>query len=82
MKSNLLTLTATQLRRAADIKDEIASLSGTLAGIFNQDIAVVPEAPAKVKTGRRSMSNVARMKIARAAKLRWKKAKAAGRSTL
>lgn len=77
MKANMINLTATQLRRAADIKDNIAELQGSLSRIFNQDIEVVPS---PVKAKRRSMPKAARLKIAKAARLSWKKAKAAGRN--
>jgi CelD/BcsL family acetyltransferase involved in cellulose biosynthesis len=65
----LSSLTAAQLHRAADLKDQIAKLEKTLASILGSTSAT-NSAP-----GKRKMSAAARAKIAAAQKARWAKAK-------
>jgi len=67
--TNLSSLTATQLHRAADLKDKIAKLEKTLASILGSPSAV-NSAPKQ-----RKMSAAARGKIAAAQKARWPKRK-------
>jgi hypothetical protein len=67
----MMNLSASQLRRAADIKDKIESLQKKLARLLGgtNDAAV----PRK----RRRMSAAGRARIAAAARARWAKAKGA-----
>ena len=60
-------LSASQLRRAADIKDKIESLNNELTRLLGS--STVAAAPHK----RRKMSAAARAKIAAAARARWAK---------
>jgi len=69
-------LSASQLRRAANIKHRIETLQKQLARLLGS------AAGASVLRKRRKLSAAARRKIAAAARARWKKAKAAGRKTL
>lgn len=66
----ILELTSQQLRRAAQIKEQIASLERQLQGILGQGAPV-----AKSNGG---LSAAARAKISAAAKARWAKIKAKG----
>ena len=59
--SNLLTLTSSQLKRAADIKDKISALEKELTSIFGSSSSSSPAAP----KGKSKMSAAARAKIAR-----------------
>ena len=67
------TLSAQQLRRAADIKDKIESLQNELTRIVGSPTKVVSATPKK----RRKMSAAGRARIAAAVKARWAKIKAA-----
>jgi aminoglycoside phosphotransferase len=69
MKSTLDGLSAQQLRRAADIKEQIATLQRQLNRILGAPAA---RAPRK----RRKLSRAARAKIAAAARARWARVKA------
>ena len=71
MSSSITSLTAQQLRRAADIKDKIQSLEKELGRIFGSSTKPVADAVAPKK--RRKMSAAARAKISAAAKARWAK---------
>jgi hypothetical protein len=66
--SNLLSLTTTQLRRAADLKGKIEALQKQLASILGPAAAPAPKKQFK-------MSAAARAKIAAAQKARWAKVK-------
>jgi hypothetical protein len=70
----MTNLSASQLRRAADIKDEIESLQKELARLLGSTDGVV--APRK----RRKISAAGRAKIAAAARARWAKVKGAKKS--
>ena len=74
--NNLLTLSSTQLRHAADIKEKIASLEKELATIIGAPAtAETPVVkPAKKK---RTMSAEGRARVAAAQRARWAKIKAA-----
>ena len=66
--------------------DAIDSLIATMGGEAGNGVTVKPsgrkhKATAK-PTGKRTMSVAAKKKLAKAAKLRWAKAKAAGKTTL
>jgi hypothetical protein len=76
--SNLLSLTTTQLRRAADLKEKIAALTKELTSILGTPDTVTTKAPKK----RKKMSAAARAKISAAAKKRWAKVKATGKKSL
>jgi hypothetical protein len=70
MSIQLSSLTATQLRRAADIKEKINAL--------NKEMASILGAPASDKAPKkRKMSRAGRAKIAAAQKARWAKVKGA-----
>ena len=75
---NLTNLTAKQLRRAAAIKEQIASLEGKLNRILGATAPAkapaIPKAPRKKK---RKMSAAGRAAIRAAQKARWAKVKAA-----
>ena len=70
---NISNLSATQLRKAADLKDKIAALQSQLASILGSESKTAAK-PAK-KKGRMSAAGKAR--IIAAQKLRWSKVKAA-----
>ena len=72
----MINLTSTQLRQAANLKEQIAGLEKQLAAILGSgtEAAVKP-----VKKG--GMSAAGRARIAAAAKLRWAKIKAAKSKT-
>lgn len=76
----LTTITAAALRQAADIKDRIAGLEKDLIRTLSGKARKAHAKPAHME--RRRMSPEARAKIAAAAKLRWAKAKRAGRKHL
>ena len=92
MKKTMTNITAKALRRAADLKDQIESLSNELTRILSGGGNGVPSpfsarrgrppGNGKKPTGKRNMSPAARAKIAAAAKARWAKAKAAGKKSL
>jgi hypothetical protein len=70
--SNLLSLTTTQLRRAADLKEKIEALNKELASILGAPASVSAKAPKKGK-----MSAAGRARVSAAAKARWAKVKGA-----
>ena len=72
MSSLLTSLSAQQLRRAADLKDKIQSLENELGRIFGSSTKSVIAATPKKK---RKMSAAGRAKIAAAARARWAKVK-------
>ena len=74
MSAFIASLSAKQLRRAADIKDKIQSLEKELEQILGSSIK--PAAPAVPKK-RRKMSAAGRARIAAAQKARWAKIKGA-----
>jgi hypothetical protein len=86
------TVTATQLRRAADIIEHIEMLGAKFRQLFRNPYPdEVPKTPVfRNKTlvagtatpTRRKMSAAARAKISAAAKKRWKQARAAGKNSL
>ena len=74
MSASIASLSAKQLRRAADIKDKIQSLEKELEQILGSSTKLpAPAAPRK----RRKMSAAGRARIAAAQKARWAKIKAA-----
>ncbi len=72
----LASLTSSQLKRAAAIKDQISALEKELASILGSST------PAPVKAKKSGMSAAARAKISKAAKARWAKIKASGKKSL
>ena len=70
---SLLNLTAQQLRKAANLKDQIAALEKQLVAITGTQAAPVQAA----KPAKKGMSAAGRAKIAAAQKARWAKVKAA-----
>lgn len=72
--SSINQLTPAQLRKAASIKEKIASLEKQLAAIVGTGAPVASAKPARKKGG---MSAAGRARIAAAQKLRWAKVKAA-----
>ena len=72
----MTNLSASQLRRAADIKDKIESLQKEFTRLLGSTDGAA--APCK----RRKMSAAGRRKIAAAARARWAKAKAQGKNSL
>lgn len=81
----ITTLSATQLRRAADIQEKIESLNSELSSILGANSKPdkrMGRPPGSGRKGKRTMSAAARARIAAAARARWKKAKAAGKNTL
>jgi hypothetical protein len=69
--SNLLSLTTTQLRRAADLKEKIEALNKELVSMLGAP-ASVSKAPKKG-----TMSAAGRARVSAAAKARWAKIKKA-----
>jgi hypothetical protein len=93
--NDLLSLTAAQLKHAADLKEKIVELENHLALLLGSSSPVAPKRgpgrPRKEvafgivevpKMKRRKMSAAARARIAAASKARWAKAKAAGKTSL
>jgi hypothetical protein len=74
MSASIASLSAQQLRRAADIKDKIQSLEKELEQILGSSIKPAATAAPKKK---RKMSAAGRARISAAAKARWAKVKAA-----
>ena len=73
--NHLLSLTAAQLNRAADLKNKIEALHKELAGILGSTASVVAQSASKpVKKG---MSAAGRAKVAAAQRARWAKIKTA-----
>ena len=70
----MINLTSSQLRKAADLQDQIAMLQTQLAALVGVIIKPATKAANPVKRG---MSAAGRARIAAAAKLRWAKVKAA-----
>jgi hypothetical protein len=71
--NSITSLSAQQLRRAAEIKDKIQSLENELNKIFGSPAKSPAVAPAPKK--RRKMSAEARKRISEAMKARWAKSK-------
>jgi hypothetical protein len=93
MNSWILTLSAKQLRNAATIREKIDDLQRELHRIMKQPFQEAGQNHGGRSSGhvsavssssrkKRTMSAAARAKIAAAARERWKKAKAAGKTTL
>ncbi len=74
MSASIVSLSAQQLRRAADIKDKIQALEKELEQILGSSTKPVATS---VPKKRHKMSAAGRARIAAAAKARWAKVKAA-----
>jgi hypothetical protein len=72
MNNLLSSLTTTQLRRAADLKEKIEALTKELTWIFGSSTSIATTLPKKSK-----MSTAGRAKVAAAQKARWAKIKGA-----
>jgi hypothetical protein len=73
--NNLLSLSSSQLKQAADIKDQIEALNQKLAALIGASTSPVAEAPVRVgKTRKFSAAGLARLRAAQ--KARWAKVKA------
>lgn len=79
-----MNITAAQLRRAAEIKDNIESLTNELNSLLNGTGTRkrLGRPPGSGRKGKRTMSAAGRARIAAAARARWRKAKASGRNRL
>ncbi len=75
MNTSLVNLSPAQLRRAANLKEQIARLEKELGSLLGNN-------PSPAGSGRRKMTAAARAKISAAAKARWAKAKKAGKTRL
>ena len=77
--NTLLSLTATQLKHAATIKEKITSLEKELVAILGGAPAAKAPAAKPVKK-KRKMSAAGRARVSAAQKARWAKIKAAKKS--
>jgi hypothetical protein len=75
---DITDLSAAQLRRAADLKEQLAKLQKELAGILGVPTAPRPAAAAPKKKGKISAAGIARIKAAQ--KARWAKIKGKAKS--
>jgi hypothetical protein len=73
---DVTNLSPAQLRKAADLKERIDSLTSELASILGGASSLNPQ-PLPPKSGRRQMSAAGRARIAAAARARWAKIRAA-----
>lgn len=70
----LTTLTADQLRRAADIREQIESLQAQLDAILREEAPSIPASKKRgLKPGKRQMSSETKAKMAEAQRRRWAK---------
>ena len=76
----MLNLTSAQLRKAADLQDQIAKLQTQLAALVGTETKASPTAKS-AKKGRKKMSAAGRAAIAKAQKARWAKVKKAGKKS-
>jgi len=75
----MLNLSSADLQKAAKLQARIEKLQADLARLIG---AGEVAKPAAAKKGRGAMSAAQRAKLSKAAKTRWKKAKAEGKTTL
>jgi hypothetical protein len=80
MPTHILNLSSAALEKAAKLQARIEELQSDIAKLLGSGEAT--EAAATTRKGRRRMSAAQRKKLSIAAKVRWKKAKAAGKTTL
>jgi hypothetical protein len=75
----MLNLSSADLQKAAKLQARIETLQADLSRLIGAaDVAK----PVAAKKGRGAMSAAQRAKLSKAAKARWKNAKAAGKTTL
>jgi hypothetical protein len=79
MPTQILNLSSADLQKAARLQARIEQLRTDLAKILGGGEATEGRTERK---GRRTMSATQRARLSKAAKARWKKAKAAGKTTL
>jgi hypothetical protein len=79
MPTQILNLSSADLKKAAALQARIEELQSKLVELIGAGGA--PH-PVPASQGRGKMSEAQRAKLSRAAKARWKKAKAAGKTTL
>ena len=79
MPTNILNLSSADLNKAANLQAKIENLQADLAKLIG---AGEVAKPATAKKGRGTMSAAQRAKLSKAAKARWKKSKAEGKTTL
>jgi hypothetical protein len=80
MPTQILNLSSADLEKAAKLQAQIEELQSDLVKLLGSGEA--SEAAATTRKGRRKMSAAQRAKLSKAAKARWKKSKAAGKTTL
>jgi hypothetical protein len=80
MASFLINLSAQQPRKAASIRERIEELEKQLASVLGVAASTAAVAPAPKP--KRRISKAARAALSRRLKLRWAKAKAAGKKAL
>ena len=76
MNTSLANLSASQLRRAAALKDKLRSIENQLRKLLG---GAAPKSPVSRPKKRKTMSKAARAKISMAQKARWEKLKAANK---
>ena len=76
--TSITSLSAKQLRRAADLKERIENLQHELSQLLGSFGSNEPTTPAKSKK-KRTMSAAGRARISAAAKARWAKVRAAAK---
>ncbi|MCL4181525.1 MAG: hypothetical protein KJ072_27775 [Verrucomicrobia bacterium] len=79
MPTKILNLSSADLNKAATLQARIEKLQANLAKLIGTGEAAKPAAANK---GRGTMSAAQRAKLSKAAKMRWKTAKAAGKTAL
>jgi len=79
MPTQILNLSSVALNKAAALQARIEKLQAGLARLIGAGEVAKPVAARK---GRGTMSAAQREKLSKAAKTRWKKAKAAGKTSL
>ena len=72
----MINLTSSQLRKAADLQDQIVKLQTQLAGILVNPSTWIPETIKVAKPAKKGMSAAGRAKVAAAQKARWAKVNA------
>ncbi len=72
-----MTLSSSQLRRAAALQEKIEAMQSELAQLLGGSVSAAPAAEGKPGKKKRVMSAAARKKIADAQRKRWAKQKSA-----
>jgi hypothetical protein len=79
MPTQIIHLSSADLKKAATLQAQIEELQAKLAKLIGGGGAT---SPTPARAGRGAMPEAQRKKLSRAAKARWKKAKASGKTTL